>query len=432
MDSEKFELMKADERAVALQNEDSIFLNVARFEQMQRVSAMLAKSDFVPDRFKGSIGNCMIALDMASLMGMNPIMLMRCMYVVNGQPGFEAKFISALINNSARFAEPIDYEWKGQKGQAIWGCRAFGTLKKTGKNIYGPWVDWEMVRANRWDQPKGQGPKQQVSKWVTMPEVMFLYRAVTLFGRTHCSDLLMGMKTVDELQDIQHDLVQAPDGSYQTIDATPDRPKGPDLYQVTGKPPETQQQENPPEKQASEAAPVPPDEYGTPLNNPFAKDNWYHAKGGNPEKGTGLHGYIAEHAESLKETTEKTFFHLSEKYMNLYKKPIPWDHMGVFHDDSDPENHENMQPQQLTKLPKDDPEQPQQQDLPYYETDAFRLLGEKAKTNKREYLMVVRGKKPESLQQIMQWLDEINELIVEHAKNSQGADDDDQGWTETV
>lgn len=424
MDSEKFELMKADDRALALQNENSIFLNVARFEQMQRVSTMLAKSDFVPDRFRGNIGNCMIAMDMASMMGMNPIMLMRAMYVVNGQPGFEAKFISALINNSGRYTDPIEYEWKGKKGQADWGCRAFAVRKRSGKTIYGPWVDWAMVRAERWDQPKGQ--KQQVSKWVTMPEIMFQYRAVTFFGRVNDSDLLMGMKTIDELDDIQHDMMQAPDGSYISIDEAAEQQKSADLYQATQQAPtETKVQDS-----APEAAQL--DEFGTPVDHVFAKSNWFHAKGGNPEKGTGLHGYIAEHAESLKETTEKTFFHLSEKYMNLYKKQIPWDRLGAFHVDLYPENQENMQSQQLTKLPKDDPEQPQQQDLPYYETDAFRLLGEKAKTNKREYLMVVRGKKPESLQQIMQWLDEINEMIVEHAKNSQGADDDDQGWTETV
>jgi hypothetical protein len=45
---EGFELMKAEDRALALASEDSAFLNVAKFEQIQRAASMLAKSDFVP------------------------------------------------------------------------------------------------------------------------------------------------------------------------------------------------------------------------------------------------------------------------------------------------------------------------------------------------------------------------------------------------
>lgn len=407
MDSEKFELMKADDRALALKNEDSIFLNVAKFEQMQRVAGMLAKSDFVPERFKGNIGNCMIAIDMASLMGMNPIMLMRCMYVVNGSPGFEAKFVSALINNSGRYLDPLDYEWKGKKGQPDWGCRAVAVRKKSRKSIYGPWVTWAMVKAERWDQPKGQGPRQQVSKWVTMPEIMFPYRAAVFFGRTYDSDLLLGMKSIDELLDGQQEMMQAPDGTFVTIDDAAEQQKSADMYQPTELPPiETKDQDSEPE-----AAQL--DEFGTPVDHVFAKPNWFHAKAGSMSEGTGLNGFILENADQLPYCSDKTFSIISEKYFKLYKEPMPWDKDGklLIRQSNTVETEEEKTPP--TQAPDTRAEE---MDVPLHETAAFKMLAEKARTNKREYLLVVKNQNPKDINQIHDWLDQINELVAAQAR----------------
>jgi hypothetical protein len=40
------------------------------------------------------------------------------------------------------------------------------------------------------------------SKWLTMPQQMMMYRAAAFFARAHCSDLLLGYKTLEEIQDI--------------------------------------------------------------------------------------------------------------------------------------------------------------------------------------------------------------------------------------
>jgi hypothetical protein len=100
-----------------------------------------------------------------------------------------------------------------------------------------------MVKAEKWDAPKGYGEKQQVSKWVTMPELMFMYRAATFFGRAHDSDLLMGMKTVEELEDIHSAPALTPDkdGVY----SAGFEPKTPDLYDVTKESPDKEPEAEP-------------------------------------------------------------------------------------------------------------------------------------------------------------------------------------------
>jgi hypothetical protein len=40
------------------------------------------------------------------------------------------------------------------------------------------------------------------SKWKTMPDVMLRYRAASFFGRLYAPEVLNGMKTVEEIEDI--------------------------------------------------------------------------------------------------------------------------------------------------------------------------------------------------------------------------------------
>ena len=54
-----------------------------------------------------------------------------------------------------------------------------------------------MVKAEKWLQKNG-------SKWQTMPELMFHYRAASFFGRLYAPDILKGMHTIEENLDISN------------------------------------------------------------------------------------------------------------------------------------------------------------------------------------------------------------------------------------
>jgi hypothetical protein len=41
------------------------------------------------------------------------------------------------------------------------------------------------------------------SKWQTMPVQMMMYRAAAFFARAHCSDVLLGIPTYEEVQDVR-------------------------------------------------------------------------------------------------------------------------------------------------------------------------------------------------------------------------------------
>lgn len=414
--TEKFELMKSGDRANALSNEDSMFLNVAKFEQMQRVATMLSRSDFVPSRFRNNVGNCMIALDMASLMQMHPVMLMRTMYIVHGEPGFEGKFISALINNSGRYADPLEYEWKGKQGSPDWGCRAFAKRKSTGKVVHGPWITWQLVESEGWN-------KKQGSKWVSMPEIMFQYRAVAFFGRAYDSDLLLGMKTVDELQDIHADLQRQPDGSY-AADRRQAYLKADAIdtgtYDVTGSPPE-------PEKQAEQTDPH-SDDFGMAVDHPLAKKNWFSMRQGSPKDGTGFGAFVETHKNLFNDLTPAAWAAMEEKHNKLYGEPLSDEiqqiYNGQFKPDAEPDTEQTVVETEPAPAPEPEPE------LDLFQTEVGKQLYRLIEKWPDEAGHVIRNRIPNSEAQIMGWIDRINQMVVDK-QGGPPVHDGDPGPTES-
>ena len=130
---------------------------VKQFEVMQRMANMYTTSTIVPDTYKGNVGNCVIALDMAMRMGCNPLMCMQNLYIVHGNPAFSSKFLIATINASGRFS-PLRYEFKGEEGTPEYGCRciAYESSDKDQRNRF-------MVTGSPWEWLKRKaGPRRTV------------------------------------------------------------------------------------------------------------------------------------------------------------------------------------------------------------------------------------------------------------------------------
>ena len=128
---------------------------------------------------------------------------MQNLYVVHGSPAWSSKFLIATINACGRYSS-LRYEWKGKPGNDDYGCRAWAEEKATGQRLDGVWVTWAMVKAEGWSKKNG-------SKWLTMADQMFVYRAATFWQRAYAPELSMGLSTQEELQDV---IDVAPDGSY--------------------------------------------------------------------------------------------------------------------------------------------------------------------------------------------------------------------------
>ena len=171
--------------------QSSFFTNLDAFEAGQRVCKMLSSSSLVPTIYQGNVANTFIALEMATRTGSSPLAVMQNLYIVHGRPGWSAQFVIAALNACGKFS-PLRFELTGEGDKRA--CKAWAIEHGTGERLEGPPVSVEMAKAEGWYSKNG-------SKWQTMPELMLRYRAATFFGRLYAPDILMGMRTSEELHD---------------------------------------------------------------------------------------------------------------------------------------------------------------------------------------------------------------------------------------
>lgn len=201
-------------------NEQKEMANKAKYEvsmwndkdalsQAYKAAQFLSESDLVPkDTYKGKPGNCLIALDVANRTGMSPLAIMQSLYVVQGKPVWSGQMCIALVNGCGRFT-PLSFRWQGEHGQKEWSCTAVATRILDGVLCESSPVSWQMALDEGWVNKNG-------SKWKTMPAQMMTYRAGAFFARVYCPDVLLGIYTKDEMEDV-YGPATAPERAKKTI-----------------------------------------------------------------------------------------------------------------------------------------------------------------------------------------------------------------------
>lgn len=169
------------------------FGNPGNFEHAQRVAKMLASSTLIPKDYQGNVQNTMIAMEMATRIGASPLMVMQNLNIIHGKPSWSSTFIIAALNACNKFS-PLRFVMSGEGEE--YGCMAWAYDAETKEKLEGPKVTMKMANAEGWVSKAG-------SKWKTMPELMFRYRAAAFFGRLYAPEILMGMMTAEEIMDIQ-------------------------------------------------------------------------------------------------------------------------------------------------------------------------------------------------------------------------------------
>lgn len=185
-----------------------------------RLAQMYAGSAMVPKHYQQRPNDCFIACQMAFRLRVDPFAYMQASYVVHGKPGIEAKLSIAMLNTSGKIVGRVRYrEERDQAGKMI-ACTAYAFDQETGEEVAAR-IPWDMVVAEGWLGKEG-------SKWKSMPEIMFHYRSATFLIRQYYPEVLMGMRTVDELEDIGAGDAGAAGGKpIRTLDDLTDKLAGP-------------------------------------------------------------------------------------------------------------------------------------------------------------------------------------------------------------
>ena len=164
------------------------------FEKLMELSTFLSKSTIVPSLYQNRPENCYIAIDMASRMGITPMMVMQNLDIISGKPSWKATAVAALIKADPSLKD-VELVYVGEEGQDSWGAYVQATDVNTGKTKRGQTVTVGIAKREGWFSKTG-------SKWQTMTGQMLGYRAYSWFGRMYCSERLMGLQSDDEIKDV--------------------------------------------------------------------------------------------------------------------------------------------------------------------------------------------------------------------------------------
>lgn len=188
----------AQDTEIMANEEQETKLDILREEiglsKLMDMATMLAKSTIVPITYQNRPENCFIALDMASRMGVSPLVIMQNLYVIQGKPSFSGSAIASLIRSNQNFKN-VELVYVGQENTDSWGAYVSAEKVSSGQTLKGGTVTIGTAKKEGWYQKTG-------SKWQTMPELMLAYRAYAWFGRVHAPELMMGLQTSEEVIDV--------------------------------------------------------------------------------------------------------------------------------------------------------------------------------------------------------------------------------------
>lgn len=186
-------LTPLEETANKVQIRDDVVGTVLTTRELMEMSNMLAQSTIVPTTYQRRPENCFIALDMASRMGVSPMVVMQNLYIIQGKPSWSGQAMASMIRSNPQFKN-VEVEYVGTEGKDDWGAYVTAERTTDGKILKGGTVTIAISKKEGWYQKAG-------SKWQTMPELMLAYRAYAWFGRVFCPELLMGLQATEEVYD---------------------------------------------------------------------------------------------------------------------------------------------------------------------------------------------------------------------------------------
>jgi hypothetical protein len=158
------------------------------FARIHEIAKSLASSDLVPTHFQRKPANVLIALEFAHRNNISPFQAMQSIFVVHGRPGLSAAFAISLARKAGVWKK-LQYKVEGSGDSLV--VTAIATLHDDDKIESS--VSMEMAKKAGWTKN---------AIYASLPEQMLKYRAATFLIRANFPEVLFGMSTVDEIEDV--------------------------------------------------------------------------------------------------------------------------------------------------------------------------------------------------------------------------------------
>ena len=163
----------------------------------QAQSLAVGANDLLPERWRNKPQAVFQMMMQARELGIEPIAACRLTYLVHGQPCLKTEAVIGLINKHAGMASELMFEERGELPGDSYGVRCYAISSRSGERLDSIWVGPAMAREQGWStkkQNKYQGP---------FAAQMYRYRAAGFWARLYAPEVMMGMYTVQERQELR-------------------------------------------------------------------------------------------------------------------------------------------------------------------------------------------------------------------------------------
>ncbi len=192
----------------------SLILNTQAFAQIEKLAILMSQGkSTIPAHLK-STGDCMAVIMQAMQWRMNPWSVAQKTYLVNGVLGYEAQLVSAVINSSKIIESRFSFEFFGPWENVIGKFKVMTGDK--GKEYRVP--GWKLEdeagigltvtakikgeqNPDKLDLLLAQARTRNSTMWADDPKQQLAYLAQKKWARLYAPDVIMGVYSVDELDD---------------------------------------------------------------------------------------------------------------------------------------------------------------------------------------------------------------------------------------
>lgn len=192
-------------------------------EDVAFLAGKIAATEFVPQGLRGSVPKVVAAVMHGRELGLPPMTALAGSNVINGRPGISAELMRALIaqhGHDFRIVSMSDTKVEIRCRRAEWEPGAWSTFVFT--------MDDAAKRGLT--QPRIKDGKSTPSMFIKFPAEMLLARVTTRAARAVFADVLHGMRSIEELDDIADDVfdpgIVAPGASTSPVSRQQATPGG--------------------------------------------------------------------------------------------------------------------------------------------------------------------------------------------------------------
>lgn len=167
----------------------SLMLDARAMDSMLRMAELMASGkSTIPAHLKNSPADCMAVCMQAAQWGMNPFAVAQKTHIVNGQLGYEAQLVNAVVQASNAIVGHMHYEFKG--AGAANECRVGAVIRGDNEVTWGEWLNENKVTT------------KNSPLWKTNPRQQLGYLQGKNWARLYTPGAILGVYTPDELAEI--------------------------------------------------------------------------------------------------------------------------------------------------------------------------------------------------------------------------------------